>query len=59
MPGPGADLAMVGPADRLWPSFLAVSDQTIRLASVAAAGPVPSGMESMKPGMFSERLPPS
>lgn len=48
MPGPGTDLAMVGPADRLWPSFLAVSDRMIRLASVAAAGPVPSGMKFMK-----------
>jgi len=26
LPGPGVDLAMVDPADRLWPSFLTVSD---------------------------------
>ena len=42
MPGPGAD-PKIGPADRLWPSFLAVTDHAIPLASVAAAGPEPSG----------------
>lgn len=42
LPGPGVDLAMVDPADRLWPSFLTVLDRMIRLASVAAAGTRPA-----------------